>query len=174
MNKADKYVLMTAAHNEAAYIENTIQSVLAQTTLPEKWVIVSDGSTDDTDRVIKAYAEKHDLIVYARREKENKEADFASKVFALRHAYERLAGQKYDFIGNLDADTTLENVSRISLETRQLSEKAFPRIPGVISQAEDVMLSTDRLINSLQNTWLLRGGSAPAANQGFISGDSHE
>jgi len=72
------------------------------------------------------------------------------------------------------ADTTLENISRISLETRRLSEKAFPRIPGVISQAEDVMLSTDRLINSLQNTWLLRGGSAPAANQGFISGDSHE
>ena len=100
---------MTAAHNEAAYIENTIQSVLAQTTLPEKWVIVSDSSTDDTDRVIKAYAEKHDLIVYARRENESKEADFASKVFALRHAYERLAGQQYDFIGNLDADTTLEN-----------------------------------------------------------------
>ena len=72
------------------------------------------------------------------------------------------------------ADTTMENVSRISDETRLLAEKAFPRIPGVISQAEDVMLSTDRLINSLQNTWLLRDSKAQAGKQGFIRGDSHE
>jgi len=110
MNKADKYVLITAAHNEAAYIEATIQSVLAQTILPARWVIVSDGSTDETDRIIKAYEEKHDFIVYARREKEkSEEANFASKVYAIRHAYKQLAGQEYDFIGNLDADITLED-----------------------------------------------------------------
>ena len=72
------------------------------------------------------------------------------------------------------ADASLANVSRISYETRLLSEKAFPKIPGVISQAEDVMLSTDRLINSLQNTWLLRDKTAPTGKQGFIRGDSHE
>jgi phospholipid/cholesterol/gamma-HCH transport system substrate-binding protein len=72
------------------------------------------------------------------------------------------------------ADATMDNVSRISYETRLLSEKAFPKIPGVISQAEDVMFSTDRLINSLQNTWLLRDSSAPARKQEFIKGDSHE
>jgi phospholipid/cholesterol/gamma-HCH transport system substrate-binding protein len=71
-------------------------------------------------------------------------------------------------------DTTLENVSRISYETRLLAEKAFPKIPGVISQAEEVMLSTDRLVNSLQNTWLLRDTTVPAGNKGLISGDSHE
>ena len=72
------------------------------------------------------------------------------------------------------ADTTLENVSKISYETRLLSEKAFPKIPGLISQTEDVLLSTDRLINSLQNTWLLRDTAVPAGKQDFISGDSHE
>lgn len=72
------------------------------------------------------------------------------------------------------ADASLENISKISYETRLLSEKAFPRIPGVISQAEDVMLSTDRLINSLQNTWLLRDSTAPAGKHDFIPGDSHE
>ena len=72
------------------------------------------------------------------------------------------------------ADTTLDNVNRISYETRLLSEKAFPRIPGLISQVEDVMLSTDRLINSLQNSWLLRDSSVPAKKQDFITGDSHE
>jgi phospholipid/cholesterol/gamma-HCH transport system substrate-binding protein len=72
------------------------------------------------------------------------------------------------------ADASLENVNRISLETRLLTERAFPRIPGVLSQAEDVMLSTDRLINSLQNTWLLRDSTAPVSKQNFIRGDSHE
>jgi phospholipid/cholesterol/gamma-HCH transport system substrate-binding protein len=77
--------------------------------------------------------------------------------------------------GLLDkADVTLENVSKISYETRILSEKSFPRIPGLASQVEDVMFSTDRLINSLQNTWLLRDGSVPAGRQTLIRGDSHE
>ena len=43
------YVLITPARNEADFIEKTIQSVIAQTVLPLRWVIVSDGSTDDTD-----------------------------------------------------------------------------------------------------------------------------
>jgi phospholipid/cholesterol/gamma-HCH transport system substrate-binding protein len=71
-------------------------------------------------------------------------------------------------------DAILQNMNGISYETRKLAEKVFPKIPGVVSQAEDVMLSTDRLINSLQNTWLLRDTSAPVAGQGFIRGDSHE
>ncbi len=72
------------------------------------------------------------------------------------------------------ADVTMENISRISYETRILSEKTFPKIPGMASQVEDVMFSTDRLINSLQNNWLLRDNSAPAQRQDFIRGDSHE
>ena len=42
------YLLVTPARNEAAYIEKTIRSVIAQTILPKKWVIVSDGSTFET------------------------------------------------------------------------------------------------------------------------------
>ena len=44
------YILMTAAHNEARFLPDTIASVLAQTVRPRAWIIVSDKSTDDTDR----------------------------------------------------------------------------------------------------------------------------
>jgi len=71
-------------------------------------------------------------------------------------------------------ENTLDNVNRISLETRLLAEKAFPKIPGVLSQAEDVMFSTDRLLNSLQNSWLLGTASDSGKRQSFIPGDSHE
>ena len=51
-----EYVLITPARNEAAFIERTIQSVLAQTVPPQRWVIVSDGSTDGTDAIVAKYA----------------------------------------------------------------------------------------------------------------------
>ena len=46
---------ITPARNEAEYIEQTIQSVVAQTVLPLRWVIVSDGSTDGTDAIVEKY-----------------------------------------------------------------------------------------------------------------------
>jgi len=69
----------------------------------------------------------------------------------------------------------MDNVNAISLQTRKLSEKAFPKVPGLLNQAEDVMLSSDKLINSLNNSWLLGG---PADQSGgkrmFLKGDSYE
>ena len=43
--RVPRYVLITPARNEVAYIENVLRSVIAQTTRPVRWVIVSDGST---------------------------------------------------------------------------------------------------------------------------------
>lgn len=65
------------------------------------------------------------------------------------------------------ADATLDNVAHISRETRT-------KLPGLLSQTEDVMFSTDKLINSIQNTWLLRDSSPPSGNRMFIKGGSYE
>ena len=48
------YVLITPARNEAQFIELTLRSMVAQTALPLRWVIVSDGSTDETDDIAQA------------------------------------------------------------------------------------------------------------------------
>ena len=55
----NNYVIITPARNEEKYIEKTIQSVISQTMLPEKWFVVSDGSTDRTDEIVKKYEEKY-------------------------------------------------------------------------------------------------------------------
>ena len=57
-----KYVLITPARNEEEFIEKTIQSVVRQTVLPLKWFIVSDGSTDKTDTIIKHYLKENQWI----------------------------------------------------------------------------------------------------------------
>ncbi len=102
-----KYVLITAAKNEELFIEKTIRSVLNQTIKPEKWIIVSDGSTDQTNHVVEQYKHEYKFIdLIALRP--NKERNFSSKVNALNKALKKFDGMEYDFIGNLDADVTLD------------------------------------------------------------------
>jgi glycosyltransferase involved in cell wall biosynthesis len=98
---------MTAAHNEEDFIEGAIQSVLSQTLRPWRWVIVSDNSTDRTDEIVSSHGRQHDFIrlLHITRAPGR---DFGSKVIALRHGQTLLADEEYDFIGNVDADITLE------------------------------------------------------------------
>lgn len=105
--KTPTYVLITPARNEEQYIENTIRSVVAQTLRPVKWVIVSDGSTDGTDEIVKRYAVQHPWIEFLRRP-EHADRQFAAKAQCFNAGYERLKGGEYDVIGNLDADITVE------------------------------------------------------------------
>lgn len=101
------YVLITPARNEAAFIEQTIKSVVGQTVFPIKWVIVSDGSTDGTDNIVKKYATEHTWIELVRMP-ERKERHFAGKVHAFNAGYEKVKGMHYDVIGSLDADISFE------------------------------------------------------------------
>ncbi|MGA9041487.1 MAG: glycosyltransferase family A protein [Terriglobales bacterium] len=105
--RSGTYVLMTAAHNEESFIEGTIQSVLAQTLLPVRWVIVSDNSSDRTDEIVESYARKHDFIRFLRITRPPGR-NFGAKVIALQKAGPLLEGLSYEFIGNLDGDLTLE------------------------------------------------------------------
>jgi poly-beta-1,6-N-acetyl-D-glucosamine synthase len=104
------YVLMTAAYNEEAHIEETIQSVLSQTMRPERWVIVSDNSADRTDEIVQSYANRYDFIRFLRASKIAGHSfhSFHSKVTALHKGASLLEGAAYDFIGNIDADLSIE------------------------------------------------------------------
>ena len=102
-----KYVLITPARNEEAYIEKTIKSVVSQTILPEKWVVVSDGSTDRTDDIMKQYMAENSWIEFIRMP-EHRDRQFAAKVNCFSAGYQKLNNTDYDIIGNLDADISFE------------------------------------------------------------------
>lgn len=101
------YVLVTPARNESAFIGQTIESVVRQTVQPLKWVIVSDGSTDGTDDIVKAGCRDHSWIELVRMP-ERSERHFAGKVFAFQAGYDRMNGLDYDIIGSVDADITFD------------------------------------------------------------------
>jgi glycosyltransferase involved in cell wall biosynthesis len=102
------YALITPARNEAQFIESTIQSVIAQTVRPMRWVIVSDGSTDGTDEIVGRYAAQHEWIQLVRLP-ERSERHFAGKVLAFNAGLASLKGVAYQVISNLDADITFDS-----------------------------------------------------------------
>jgi len=101
------YVLITPAWNEKDFIERTIESVLTQTIRPLRWVIVSDGSTDGTDDIVKNYADRFDWIELLRQP-DRTERHFAGKVHAFNAGYAKVKDLDFEIIGNLDADTSFE------------------------------------------------------------------
>jgi glycosyltransferase involved in cell wall biosynthesis len=98
-----KYVLVTPARNEERFIEKTIQSVIAQTVRPVRWVIVNDGSTDHTGAIARRYAALHDWITVVDMP-ERRDRSFAAKVHSFNAGYETVKRIEHDVVGNLDAD----------------------------------------------------------------------
>jgi biofilm PGA synthesis N-glycosyltransferase PgaC len=105
--KSLRYVLITPSRNEERFIEKTLESVVRQTILPLKWVIVNDGSTDATEGIAARYAVRYNWIELLNRPV-RKERHFAAKVHAFNAGLERVKQLPYEIIGNLDADVSLD------------------------------------------------------------------
>ncbi len=102
-----KYLLITPARNEAAFIEKTLNSVCTQTRSPERWVIVDDGSTDRTAKIVESFS-KHFPWIELLRRPQRLDRSFAAKVHAFNTGFERISSLQFDVIGNLDADVSFE------------------------------------------------------------------
>jgi len=102
-----KYVLITPAHNEEAFIEKTLASMVAQTVPPERWVIVDDGSMDHTAEIVEEYVKRYPWIELIRRH-QRQDRNFASKAYAVNAALEGVQSLDFEIIGNLDADVSFE------------------------------------------------------------------
>lgn len=101
------YVIVTGARNEQDYIEITIQSVIAQTIRPKVWVIVSDGSTDRTDEIVRNYESRFDFIKLLRLEDDGRRS-YGRVAVVVNAGYDQLRDLKFNYFANLDADIGLE------------------------------------------------------------------
>lgn len=94
MNKADVSIL-TANYNNGRHIEELIRSVLTSTMLPIQFIIVDDGSTDNSVEIIKSYSSQYDFIELIELEKNQ---GFAN---ALNAGLKQVRGR---FVLRVDAD----------------------------------------------------------------------
>ena len=109
-NNILKYVIITPANNEEKYIEKTINSVCCQTFKPEEWIIVDDGSVDNTSKVVEKYTGIYDWIKLVKKMNlKEKRSGGVKVVRAFEAGLDKLSKKDYDFIVKLDADLTLPN-----------------------------------------------------------------
>jgi glycosyltransferase involved in cell wall biosynthesis len=102
------YVLITPARNEEAFIAQTIESVIHQTVLPLRWVIVDDASTDRTPEIVTNYVVRHPWIELVQMPK-RRDRSFAAKVQAFNAGYDRVKTLDHEIVGNLDADVSFDS-----------------------------------------------------------------
>lgn len=102
------YVLVTPAHNEAAFIERTCESVVVQTVRPRRWIVVDDASDDDTAAIVARYQAAYPELIELLRVRRPPGRDFRHKVDAFNLGLLRARRLGFSHIGNLDADISLE------------------------------------------------------------------
>ena len=102
-----RYLLISPCRNEAAYMRQTLDSVLAQSILPARWVIVDDGSTDATPAILAEYAAKYDWIQIVTRGDRGRRAVGPGVVEAFYAGYEAIVPEEYEYLCKLDLDLNL-------------------------------------------------------------------
>jgi poly-beta-1,6-N-acetyl-D-glucosamine synthase len=144
MNNSSKqiaYVLITPARNEERFIEKLIQSVISQTALPAKWVIVDDGSTDATASIVAPYLSKYNWMELLKLSHQ-RDRSFAAKVQAFNAGYERVKHLEFEVIGNLDSDVSFE-AGYLEFLLDKFKADAGLGVAGTIFREEGYSSATD-------------------------------
>jgi glycosyltransferase involved in cell wall biosynthesis len=105
---AIRYIVITPVRDEEAFMATILESMLAQTIRPLEWVIVNDGSSDGTARLIDQAAEQHSWIRAVHRPNRGFRKPGGGVVDAFNDGYAAVSHSDWDFIVKLDADLTLE------------------------------------------------------------------
>jgi poly-beta-1,6-N-acetyl-D-glucosamine synthase len=102
----DSYVIITPARNEGQYLQKTIDSVVSQTLRPSKWIIVNDGSTDDTGPLVDTAAKMHSWIQAVHRPDRGFRKTGSGVIEAFNSGLQFVADSPWEFIVKLDCDLT--------------------------------------------------------------------
>ncbi|MFY0484005.1 glycosyltransferase [Flavobacterium sp. PLA-1-15] len=103
-----KYYIVIPSHNEEKLISLTLQSLVEQTALPDKLVVVNDNSTDKTAEIVLAFAEKYPFISLVNKTSDAIHLPGSKVIQAFQKGFETLDDQ-YDFIVKADSDLIFPN-----------------------------------------------------------------
>ena len=98
------YCLITPCRNEADYIRSTLETTCGQTVPPALWVIVDDGSTDETPQILAEFAAKHDFIRVVQRADRGARAVGPGVIEAFYEGLGKVDLSKFDYVCKFDGD----------------------------------------------------------------------
>ena len=104
MKLANNYVLISPCRDEADYMRQTLDSIVAQSVRPAKWVIVDDGSTDKTPHILEEYASQHEWIEIVTRSDRGKRAVGPGVIDAFYAGLNSINIDEFSYLCKLDLD----------------------------------------------------------------------
>jgi len=102
-----RYALVSPCRNEAEFLRRTLDSVAAQSLQPSLWVIVDDGSTDDTPRILEEYAKRLPYLRIVHRQDRGRRAVGPGVIEAFYDGLNTIDLSDFDFLCKLDVDLDL-------------------------------------------------------------------
>ena len=102
-----KYLIISPCRNEEKLMKATLDTVCQQSILPDKWVIVDDGSTDSTPVILKEYADKYDFISIVSRENRGHRKVGGGVIDAFYSGMSSINIDDYEYLCKLDLDLIL-------------------------------------------------------------------
>ena len=103
----NSYLIISPCRNEADFMRKTIESVICQTVQPSLWVIVDDGSNDETPSILAEYASKSAFIKILHRDNRGFRSVGPGVIEAFYAGYAVVQIEDFDFICKLDLDLEL-------------------------------------------------------------------
>ena len=103
-----KYYIVIPSHNEESLISLTLQSLVEQTVLPSKIVVVNDNSTDKTEEIVLKFTEKYSFITLINKTSDAIHLPGSKVIQAFQKGFDTL-DDDYDIIVKVDADLIFPN-----------------------------------------------------------------
>ncbi len=147
-----KYYIVIPAYNEEKFISLTMQSLVEQTFLPSKIIVVNDSSTDKTEEIALQFAEKHDYISVINKTSEAIHLPGSKVIQAFQKGIESL-DENYDFIVKADADLIFPpNYFETIYKHFQLDERI-----GMVGGFAYIQKNNEWVLENLTNKDHIRG-----------------
>src|SRR5215467_10736335 len=107
MVSARRYVLISPCRNEASFIRRTLDSVAAQTVPPALWVVVDDGSADETPKILQEYSRNLPYLRVVRRDDRGRRSVGPGVIEAFYSGLQTVDLGQFDYLCKLDMDLDL-------------------------------------------------------------------
>jgi biofilm PGA synthesis N-glycosyltransferase PgaC len=126
-------IIVTPFKNEANSILKTMDSIVRQTLHPVKWLLIDDGSDDESPKMVQDYQARYPFIHYHRREGASAQRATGNNVVDVFNAGLKVAeqlGLEWDIVGKLDADLVIDRDDYLEFLVAKFEQ--FPKL-GIAS-----------------------------------------
>ena len=137
------YCLISPCRDEAEYARRTLDSVTRQSVPPALWVIVDDGSTDETPSILAEYAQRFDYIRVVRRDDRGARSVGPGVIDAFYAGFETVDTAKFDYVCKIDLDLDMPStyfetlMQRMETDCRLGTCSGKPYFPGPSNHGKD-------------------------------------